>query len=325
MTSRAQTTFSKGHGTGNDFVLIADPRGELDLTPEQVAAWCDRHRGIGGDGLIRAIRSESLPEGRAILAEDPAAEWFMDYRNGDGSIAEMCGNGVRVFVHFLRSEGLAELETGQQLRIGTRAGVKTVVRVDPAAVEPGAAAASAAQGPEIGQADYYAVDLGPWRLQDAEAADRQGSDALVLADGLDMARPALSVSMGNPHTVVALAHDDELETLSLHREPEVEPRPLHGTNVEFVVPQEPGQVDGVGELRMRVFERGVGETQSCGTGAAAVAAASMFWGGDMAPKTWLVAVPGGRVRVSFQKDAEGLEHAILAGPAVIVAQGTAAL
>ncbi len=101
--------FSKGHGTGNDFVLIADPNGALSLTPEQVAALCDRHRGIGADGLIRAVPSASLPEGRELLAPHPAAEWFMDYRNGDGSLSEMCGNGVRVFVHFLIAEGLVDL------------------------------------------------------------------------------------------------------------------------------------------------------------------------------------------------------------------------
>ncbi|MFP3700125.1 hypothetical protein SB758_32120, partial [Burkholderia sp. SIMBA_013] len=94
----AGLAFSKGHGTGNDFVLIADAGDAHEVTPEQVALLCDRHVGIGGDGLIRAVPSRFLPEGRALLEQDPAAEWFMDYRNGDGSLSEMCGNGVRVFV-----------------------------------------------------------------------------------------------------------------------------------------------------------------------------------------------------------------------------------
>ena len=106
--------FAKGHGTGNDFVLVADPAGERILGEAEAAALCDRHLGIGADGLIRAIRSAELPEGRAVLAEEPAAEWFMDYRNADGSLSEMCGNGVRAFVAFLIDQGLADnfLQTG---------------------------------------------------------------------------------------------------------------------------------------------------------------------------------------------------------------------
>ncbi|MCU1535078.1 MAG: diaminopimelate epimerase, partial [Glaciihabitans sp.] len=93
--------FTKGHGTGNDFVLFADPDGDVDLTPAQIAAIADRHFGVGGDGVIRAVRSRSLPAGAAALAEDDGAEWFMDYHNADGSVAEMCGNGIRVFAKYL--------------------------------------------------------------------------------------------------------------------------------------------------------------------------------------------------------------------------------
>jgi hypothetical protein len=173
--------FSKGHGTGNDFVLLADPNGTLSVTPEQVAALCDRHRGLGGDGLIRAVPSRLLPEGEELLTEHPEAEWFMDYRNGDGSLSEMCGNGVRVFVHFLIAEGLVDLPAGGSLTIGTRAGVKTVVRT----------------------AAGYAVDMGPWAFIFPGEATARAMDSLVSAEGLAVARPALSVSMGNPHTVVA--------------------------------------------------------------------------------------------------------------------------
>ena len=139
LTTLGGLRFSKGHGTGNDFVLIADPDGVHTIASPQVAALCDRHRGIGGDGLIRAVPSRFLPEGRELLDSVPAAEWFMDYRNGDGSLSEMCGNGVRVFVHFLRAEGLVDLPDGGALTIGTRAGAKTVVRTG----------------------DDYAVDMGP--------------------------------------------------------------------------------------------------------------------------------------------------------------------
>src|SRR6478735_7387145 len=120
--------FTKGHGTGNDFVIIADPDGALDLTADQVAALCDRNFGIGADGVLRVVRSAAIADGAAALAEEPDAEWFMDYRNADGSIAEMCGNGIRVFAHYLLWAGLAVIESGSTLPIGTRAGVRDVTR-----------------------------------------------------------------------------------------------------------------------------------------------------------------------------------------------------
>ncbi|MCB4208104.1 diaminopimelate epimerase [Arthrobacter sp. UM1] len=346
MTARALTRFALGHGTGNDFVLLTDPENALDLPAARVAAWCDRRRGLGGDGLIRAVRTRCLPEGEALLEQEPQAEWFMDYRNADGSVAEMCGNGVRVFIHYLRAEGLIELAEGEEIVIGTRGGVKSVVRVSPQTVDPEAApdqatsaqttsaqtasaqldSAPAGRGAvELGEEGHYAVDLGPWTLAEPETAAQRGADALVEARGLDIPRPGVSVDMGNPHTVVALAHEEELEQLDLASAPGVEPAPASGSNVEFVVPMDGGAQEGVGEIRMRVFERGVGETLSCGTGAAAAAAATMFWGGAAAPKHWLVDIPGGRVRVSFQDAGNGTEHAVLAGPAVIVARGDAAL
>lgn len=291
--------FAKGHGTGNDFVLVADPAGERHLAEAEAAALCDRHRGIGADGLIRAIRSRELPEGAAILAEEPAAEWFMDYRNADGSLSEMCGNGVRVFVAFLLDQGLVELAPGEVLPIGTRAGVKRVERR------------------EAG----FAVDMGPWAFIDPQQAEARASDATVEAVGLDVARRALSVTMGNPHTVVALAEPAELEALGLYSAPVVEPVPPHGTNVEFVVPSEPLVSGGVGSISMRVHERGVGETQSCGTGACAAAVAIRYWAGAGAPDRWEVAVPGGTVGVAFIPGTDGREHVELSGPAVIVAHG----
>jgi diaminopimelate epimerase len=292
--------FAKGHGTGNDFVLVADPAGERHLAEAEAAALCDRHQGIGADGLIRAIRSSELAEGAAVLAEEPAAEWFMDYRNADGSLSEMCGNGVRVFVAFLIDQALVELAPGEVLPIGTRAGVKRVER----------------------RADGFAVDMGPWEFIDPRRAAVDASDATVTAGGLDVARPGLSVSMGNPHTVVALAEPGELAALNLHAAPLVEPVPPHGTNVEFVVPSEPLVADGIGRITMRVHERGVGETQSCGTGACAAATAIRYWAGDAAPDRWDVAVPGGRVGVAFVPGTDGREHVELSGPAVIVAHGT---
>lgn len=290
--------FTKGHGTGNDFVLVADRDNTRDILPAQVAAVCDRHLGIGADGLIRAIRSETLAEGRALLATNPDAEWFMDYRNGDGSVSEMCGNGVRVFVQFLVTRGFVTLGDGQALTIGTRAGIKVISR----------------------STNGYAVDMGPWEFIFPDQARERALDSIVDA-GMEVPRPALSVSMGNPHTVVALSEAAELDDLDLHRAPVVDPVPEHGTNVEFVLPSDPLVSEGIGTIRMRVHERGVGETQSCGTGACAAVVATRHWAGNATADRWDVRVPGGTVSVAFIAGADGLEHVVLDGPAVLVAEG----
>lgn len=302
--SAGRLRFTKGHGTQNDFVLLDDRAGTLDLTPALVRALADRRAGIGGDGVIRVAPTASLPEGAAILAADPAAVWFMDYRNGDGSVAEMCGNGVRVFAAYLERLGLAEVpdETSDDvagLAIGTRAGVRRVRRE---------------------KNGWYAVDMGPWHLTGGDVAARAGADAEVAVAGLDVARPALRVDVGNPHVVLALPDERELAGADLSHAPDVRPAAPHGTNVELVVPlgeetDDEGRV--VGRVRMRVHERGVGETRSCGTGACAAALAVRTWAGDGAPDVWLVEVPGGTVRVRLL--ASG--HVELAGPAELVAAG----
>jgi len=293
--------FAKGHGTQNDFVLLDDRAGGLDLTPGLVRALADRRAGIGGDGVIRVAPTASLPEGAAILAADPTAVWFMDYRNGDGSVAEMCGNGVRVFAAFLESLGLAEVPaTGDAaLAIGTRAGVRRVRRE---------------------KNGWYVVDMGPWHLTGGEGAAISGADAQVMVPGLDVPRPALRVDVGNPHVVLALADTDELARVDLTQAPDVRPVPSNGINVELVVPLGEGTDDDgrvVGRVRMRVHERGVGETRSCGTGACAAALAVRTWAGAGAPDIWFVEVPGGTVRVRLL--ASG--HVELAGPAELVAEG----
>jgi diaminopimelate epimerase len=283
-------TFTKGHGTGNDFVLFSDPEGEIDLSPDQIAAICDRHFGVGADGVIRAVRSAALPEGEAILAEDIGAEWFMDYWNADGSVAEMCGNGIRVYARYLLDTGLATLEPGDTLPIGTRAGVRDVLR----------------------SGTGFQVDLGAWKLD--------GAEPLVKAKGLPIARPGLGLDVGNPHVVVALSSDDELDALDLAYTPLLDPEPALGANVEFVVPAEPLVEDGIGRIAMRVNERGSGETLSCGTGAAAAALATRHWAGAAAPNEWAVDLPGGRVTVRMYATEEG-EHVSLSGPAVLVYTG----
>src|SRR6478735_6118535 len=216
--------FTKGHGTGNDFVLFADPDGELELTPEQISAICDRHFGVGADGIIRAVRSRNLADGAAALAEDPDAEWFMDYWNSDGTVSEMCGNGIRVYARFLIEQGLLDFPEGESIAIGTRGGVRDLQR----------------------SGTGFQVDMGRWRLD--------GTEPLVRARELPVARPGLGINVGNPHVVVALADEDELAGIDLTVIPVLDPEAPDGANVEFVLPHEPLVHDGVGRIRMRVHE-----------------------------------------------------------------------
>lgn len=283
--------FTKGHGTGNDFILFSDPDGLVELTPSQIAELCDRHFGIGADGIIRAVRSKHLPEGVEALAEDESAEWFMDYYNADGSVAEMCGNGIRVYVRYLIESGLVELADGDTLAIGTRGGVRDVQR----------------------NRTGFQVDLGRWALA--------GGEPLVRARELPVARPGLGIDVGNPHVVVALADESELGAADLTYIPRLDPEPVDGANVEFVVPHEPLVKDGVGRIRMRVHERGSGETLSCGTGTAAAALAVRYWAGAGAPNQWRVDVPGGTLGVRMFPTQDG-EHVALSGPAELVYTGT---
>lgn len=285
---------TKGQGTGNDFVLFADPDGSVELSEDQIRGLCDRHFGVGADGVIRAVRSSALPEGAAALDADPDAEWFMDYRNSDGSVSEMCGNGIRVFARHLTETGLATLEPGETLSIGTRAGVKSVQR----------------------SGTGFQVDLGRWRLDSDEVT--------VHADGLAVPRPSVGINTGNPHRVVALADETELEALELHRAPWLSPELPEGANIEFVVPADPLVDDGVGQIRMRVHERGSGETLSCGTGAVAAALATRYWAGEGAPNHWRVRVPGGVVGVRMFPTEDG-EHVALSGPAELVFETTVSL
>lgn len=296
----AGTPFYKGHGTENDFVLLADDDGRLSLRPDTIAVLADRRTGLGGDGVIRIVRAQvsGIP-GADEQARD-GAEWFMDYYNHDGSVSEMCGNGVRVFAHTLLETGRVPADA-TEIRIATRDGIKTVRRVDNPA----------------GTADsWYRIDMGSWSLDD--------EPVLVTTSGIDVARPGLSVETGNPHTVVALAEFSELDAADLRDAPVLEPVPANGSNVEYIV-MEPARSDisgGEGALRMRVFERGVGETRSCGTGACAAAIAAHHWAGTDSPVQWRVDVPGGQLRIGVTvAEAENRGTVTLAGPAVIVATG----
>ena len=260
--------FLKGHGTENDFVLLPDPDGTLDLTPQLVRRLCDRRAGVGADGVLRVVRTVLSPEVAALAAD---AQWFMDYRNADGSRAEMCGNGVRVFARYLVVAGLAEPGL---LRLATRHGVREVI-VD-------------------GDSGDITVDMG--------VAVRAPQPVQVSVAGREY--PAVAVDLGNPHAVVLL----EVPVASL----DLDPPPVFsaavfpaGVNVELV------NVLGPRRLAMRVVERGVGETRSCGTGA--VAAAVVAGAGQ----EWDVDLPGGRLYVASSPLGVRLR-----GPAVLVAEGT---
>ncbi|MFF4652485.1 diaminopimelate epimerase [Streptomyces sp. NPDC001380] len=278
--------FLKGHGTENDFVIVPDPDGVLDLGPAQVARLCDRRAGIGGDGLLRVVRSAAHPEAAALAGD---AEWFMDYRNADGSVAEMCGNGVRVFARYLVHAGHAK---PGDLAVATRAGVRR--------------AHVAEDGPD-GRPGDVTVDMGRAVLPGPESVE-------VSVGGRRW--PARNVNMGNPHAVAFvedLGHAGDLLTA-----PSVAPDGAYpdGVNVEFVVDRGPAHV------AMRVHERGSGETRSCGTGACAVAVAvARRDGADPAvtgrSATCTVDVPGGRLVITEHPDG----RVEMTGPAVIVAEG----
>ncbi|MFF7984899.1 diaminopimelate epimerase [Streptomyces sp. NPDC007901] len=271
--------FLKGHGTENDFVIVPDPENTLDLTPAAVAALCDRRAGLGADGVLHVVRSAAHPEAKGMATD---AEWFMDYRNGDGSIAEMCGNGVRVFARYLQHAGHA---TEGDLTVATRGGVKTV---------------------HIDKAGDITVGMGRARLPEGDVTVSVG----------DRTWPARNVNMGNPHAVAFVA--DLADAGDLYTPPPFSPASAYpeGVNVEFVVDRGPRHV------AMRVHERGSGETRSCGTGACAVAVATARRdGADPAatgnPATYTVDVPGGRLVITERPDGE-IE---MTGPAVIVAEG----
>ncbi|MET7698416.1 diaminopimelate epimerase [Streptomyces sp. NPDC005485] len=271
--------FLKGHGTENDFVIVPDPENAIDLSPSAVAALCDRRAGIGGDGLLHVVRSAAHPEAEKMAAE---AEWFMDYRNGDGSVVEMCGNGVRVFARYLQRAGyVAEGD----FTVATRGGVKSV---------------------HLSKDGDVTVGMGSALLPEGEVTVSVG----------ERSWPALNVNMGNPHAVAFV--DDLAHAGSLYDAAPFSPASAYpaGVNVEFVVDRGPRHV------AMRVHERGAGETRSCGTGACAVAVATARRDGtDPAvtgtPVTYTVDVLGGRLVITEHPDG-AIE---MTGPAVIVAEG----
>jgi diaminopimelate epimerase len=276
-------SFAKGHGTQNDFVVLLDPDGVYEPTEAQVRALCDRRRGLGADGVLRAV-------------PDQSGDWFMDFRNADGSLSEMCGNGARVFAVALRDAGHV---AGDEFTVVTRGGSRRV-RIEP----------------EDGSGTVVTVSMGTAHSDERAVSVEVGEQSW----------PATPVWVPNPHAVVMVG--DLAEAGRLIAPPHVTPLEVFpdGVNVEFVVDRgtDPVADDGTLRIGMRVHERGVGETRSCGTGAVA---AAWTWrrhavdagsvGAGALAATVRVDVPGGTLYVTEHDDGE-LD---LRGPAVIVARG----
>lgn len=189
----------KGHGTENDFVLLPDAAGSIHgvLDPAFVAALCDRRRGLGADGVLRVIRTDVLRELDPSIPES-ASEWFMDYRNADGSVSEMCGNGIRVFARYLVDERLAT----SPATIGTRAGDRVVID---------------------NTNGTYSVEM--------DVAEVGGTSKVTISEGQTF--EATEVHVGNPHAVIAVTALDDAGALTTQPgfDPAVYP---DGVNIEFV-------------------------------------------------------------------------------------------
>ena len=275
--------FVKMHGLGNDFVVIEDLSSAWDLASEAVAWLCDRHFGIGGDGLILVRRSARADAG-----------FYMLYHNADGSLAEMCGNGIRCFAKYLVDRELVGRDV-TDLLIDTLGGLKrvTVVRGDDGLMESAT------------------VDMGVPALAPGEIPARFDGDAVIdasLATALGDITVTL-VRMGNPHAVIWVDDVDEAPVETLGPEVEVHDRFPHHTNVEFVQVLTPDRV------RMRVWERGVGETLACGTGACAVTVAAALT--DRTGRSVTVELPGGELKIVWAEDG----HVRMTGSATEVFEG----
>ena len=285
----------KAHATGNDFVVYLDEDGTHEPTADEVRFLCDRHFGIGGDGLIRLAHPQAVSDVNERQIADCAAgdaDWFMDYRNADGSLAEMCGNGTRAITLFAQRQGIADQPGGKPFHLGTRAGVKVLT--------------SLGDVPGLGK-DVFQVEMGAWKRGDVDGYE-------VTIPGTSGSARGTFVDMGNPHVVAVLedafASLPNVEDLDLVTKPVVAPEIPSAQNVEFVRIDEQSEGDDAGEATMRVNERGCGETLSCGTGLCATAI-------TLRAKTgidhWTITVRGGTLRVDVTD-----EDVKLTGSATIV-------
>ena len=266
--------FAKYHGIGNDFIMIADPQDELRMSGGFVRRLCDRHFGIGGDGVLRVAPGSGGPA------------LFMDYVNSDGSLGEMCGNGIRCLAIFAREEGLID---STEIEVDTRAGIKRVWILDDGRVR---------------------VDMGaPIFLPASIPVRWDGPDALHAKVELpDEIVEVACLSMGNPHAVLFVDDPDAVAVDVLG--PLIENHQMfpNKTNVEFVT------VEATDRVRMRVWERGAGETLACGTGACAAAVASRLL--RDADERMVVALPGGELDIEWTGGVASAAPVLMTGPVI---------
>ncbi len=263
--------FTKSHGLGNDFILIEDLEGNLEIRPELVRAVCDRHFGIGADGLL-------------LVQNSSRADYFMNYFNADGSRAEMCGNGIRVFAKYIYEN----LKPEPELAIETLAGIK-LVELDT----------------EGGRASRATVDMGRPGLSAAGVPVVIDAESCVDCPAKvgERVYDITCLSMGNPHCVIFTQDIDSVDLRSIG--PMIEGSDLFPdrVNVEFV------EVTSPDRLRLRVWERGVGETLACGTGACAALVAASLTG--RAGREAEVDLLGGSLTIAWRQD----DHVLMTGEA----------
>ena len=264
--------FSKLNGQGNDFILIDSTKENIDLSKEEIRYLCDRNFGIGADGLI--------------LAKDSSiADYKMDYYNQDGSSAEMCGNGIRCLARFILEKNIDHKE---DLDIETLAGIKKIkVSMDSGNV--GMITVN------MGKPFFMPSDI-PVKLDDM-SKDRVFGHEIALDD---IKFEVNLVSMGNPHCIIFT--DEDLSKIPLEIwGPKLENHELfpNKTNVEFV------RKNSEDSIEMRVWERGVGETLACGTGACASAVASIA-AGKVSSNTINVKLRGGDLLIKWDKASDDI-------------------
>jgi diaminopimelate epimerase len=276
--------FTKMNGLGNDFILIDDRAGALEFTPDAVAWFCDRHFGIGADGLI-LVRP----------ATSDAADYYMHYFNADGSLAEMCGNGARCFAKYVVDRELVPAEA-TSLVIETLGGLRPVTLTRCA--DGSLAEATVDMGAPVFEPACIPTMLPGDRVVDAPLETPTGTVLLT------------AVSMGNPHAIIWVDDVDAapVETVG----PFVERHDAfpNGTNVEFA------QVVDDRTVRLRVWERGVGETLACGTGASATGVAAAASGRTGRETT--IVLPGGDLRIAWADD----DHVYMTGSASVSFTGS---
>jgi diaminopimelate epimerase len=264
--------FTKAHSAGNDFVIIDDPDDELTITPELARRVCDRRHGLGADGIIRAV---PLKRSDSPAAETEHPLWFMDHVNSDGTAAKMCGNGLVAYTAYLEKTCRVSMDRNAPVSVMTRAGLRHVKRT----------------------ANGLVADLGQWHVVTPESLENLGGDVWVSIAGISSCLRGIRIDVGVPHTVVRAPSRETLFGVDFTEAPIIAPVQAGGSNVEIVFVDE--MREDRGSLTARVHERGIGETDACGTGAVACSIAARIWGSGRKIDRWEVSMPGGDLHVDL--------------------------